>query len=171
MKQYLLTGTFPKDAAADERIVSSIVRTTAVNLRKMFQDCGSFSEAVRKELLSTAAVIMLPYLSREELKPVWSEFEKPACSARMSDMEKQYLVLFKAMGARDFNRVSAIACDLLAHDATLPQNIRTYLVGIGMLSFIANGNRAESLRLYQKMYDTAEHPDIIFRLLYAQSIL
>lgn len=171
MKQYLLTGTFPKDAAADERIVSSIVRTTAVNLRKLFQDCGSFSEAVRKELLSTAAVIMLPYLSHEELKPVWSEFEKPSCSVRMSDMEKQYLVLFKAMGARDFNRVSVTARDLLAHDATLPQHIRTYLVGIGMLSFIANGSRAESLKLYQKMYDTAEHPDIIFRLLYAQSIL
>ncbi|MEI6704187.1 MAG: MFS transporter, partial [Deltaproteobacteria bacterium] len=167
VQQYLLTGMFPKDAESDDRIVSPIVRTTVVNLRRMFQECSSFPEAVRKELLSTAAVTMLPYLTEKELEPVWNELEKPSCRASMSDIEKQYLALFKAIGAKDFKRVSVLARDLLAHDAGLPQNTRMYLVGIGMLAFIADGNRADSLRLYQKMFGTRGQSDIIFRMLYA----
>lgn len=173
MKQYLLTGTFPEDSRADKRMANEInvVRKAAVDLLKMSQDCGLFPETVRKELLSTAAVVMLPYLTPEELKPVWNEFEKPSCFAQMTDMEKQYLALFKAMGVRDFKRASVLSRDLLQRDAGLPQNTRIYLASIGMLALIAEGNRAESLKLYHQMFGTVEHSDIIFRLLHAQSRL
>jgi hypothetical protein len=89
----------------------------------------------------------------------------------MTDMEKQYLALFKAMGVRDFKRASVLSRDLLQRDAGLPQNTRIYLAGIGMLALIAEGNRAESLKLYHQMFGTVEHSDIIFRLLHAQSRL
>ena len=171
VQQYLLTGMFPKDAEFDDRIVSPIVRTTAVNLRRMFQDCGSFPEAVRKELLSTAAVTMLPYLTHKELEPVWNALEKPSCRASMSGMERQYLELFKAISAKDFKRVSVLVRDVLMQDKELPQNTRMYIVGIGMLASIVDGNRADSLKLYQQMFGTREQSDIIFQLLYAQSIL
>lgn len=171
MKEYILTGKFPKDADAEERIVSEVVRNTAMDLRKMILNCNSFSETDRKELLSTAAIAMIPYLTPEEIKPVWNEFERSSCLQVMSAIEKKYLELFKALSLRNFRSVSVIARELLANDRQMPQHTTLYIVGIGMLASIANGNPAEANELYSQAFGSKGYPDIIFRLLYAQTRL
>jgi len=171
LKEYILTGKFPDDVAADERIVSEIIRDTGVDLRKMLLNCGSVKEPARKDLLSTAAVVMIPYLTGAELKPVWNEFEKSSCLSVMSAMEKRYLKFYRALSERDFKQVALLARELLANDDQLPESTRQYLVGIGMLASIAGGNRAEALELYRQAFGSKEQPDIIFRLLSAQAKL
>jgi len=170
LRDYLLTGAFPADAAADERVVAGI-RTTAVNLRRMLDDCSAIPENARLELLSTAATAMIPYLTAAELQPVWNAFERSSCRAVMSAREKTFLQLVQAVSSRNFTPAAALARELLARGGELPQNTRQYIIGIGMLASIAGGKRAESLALYRQAFGQQEQADTVFRLLYAQSRL
>jgi spermidine synthase len=170
LRNYILTGKFTDKIASDERITAGI-STTAVNLRKMLLDCSSIPETDRRELLSGAAIAMIPYLTAEELKPVWDAFGNQSCRAGMSSAEKRHIEFYRAVSARDFKRVAVMARELLANDSQLSQNTRQYIVGVAMLASIAAGNRADARELYQQVFGAKEQTDITFRLLYAQSKL
>jgi predicted membrane-bound spermidine synthase len=169
LRDYILTGRFPESAAADSRIVSEDVRATASGVRTMLQDCGSVSEPARKELLSTAAIAMVPYLTQEELQPVWNALENSSCRSLLSATEKGYLDFFKALSARNFPAVAAMARQLLSQDRQMPQHTSLYFVGTGMLASIASGNGPDAADLYRQVFATQPPPDIIFRLLAAKA--
>lgn len=169
LRDYLLTGKFPV-TASDDQVVSGI-RTTAVNMRRMLDNCRAIPESVRLELLTRTVPPMISYLPAAELNPVWSAFERSNCMAVMSDSEKSFIELAKAVSSRDFTRTIALARELATPGGALPPSTMQYIIGIGMLAAIADGNRVAALELYQQTFGTQEQDDTVFRLLYAQARL
>lgn len=168
LRDYLLSGHFSADAAADERVVAPI-RTTARRLRTLLHDPHALAEPARRELLATTAMAMLPYLPNEQLQPVWHAIANGAWGRAMSTVEQRELELFRALGARNFPRTVALAQELLATDQTLAPPIRHYLIGVGMLASLAGGNRGEAQTLARQYLGSREQEDPVFRLLLAQA--
>jgi len=169
MRDYIVTGRFPDDAAKDERILPDIVRQTAIGFRTMLTQGGNIDEAGRRELVSVAGVVMIPYLSSAEMQPVWSALARSPYRAKMSPLEKSFIEFFIALSRRDFRQTAALAGYLLANDPDLPANTRQYIIGTGMLASIAAGNRAAALELYQRDFGATMPSDILLRLLHAQT--
>lgn len=171
MRDYIVTGRFPDDVATDERIMPGIVRDTAIGLRTMITRSGSMGEAERRELVNVAGVVMVPYLGYAEMQPVWSALARSPYRMKMSPLEKSSIEFFTALSRRDFGQTAALAGYLLTNDANLPENVRQYVIGVGMLASLASGNRAAALELYQRDFGTTMPSDILLRLLHAQTKL
>ena len=144
----------------------------AVELKRACAGTVLLSEDERLGRLYNLAIATVPYLSPEELEPMWKTVGSGACVALSSDRERLWRDLFKASGRRDAVLMLEAARTLLASEHDLPWQAHHYLLTAGMLGALAQGNRSESLRLWERYKSitlAGKEPDILFRLLAAES--
>jgi spermidine synthase len=170
LRDYFLTGGFgPRyfDVPRD-------IRQKAIRLRHLFHECSSAPDPIhRLESLFDVSVNMIPYLSAVELGAVWKKLESGPCTAKLSDQEKRWVALFKAVSNRDASGMTVAARTLLESENNLPLPALKYLVASGMLGSLVQGEKAESYRLWSKYKPFVfadNEPDLLFRLLAAESV-
>jgi hypothetical protein len=117
-----------------------------------------------------AVATMVPYLTADELAPVWDRFDNGPCRATLTPLEREYLAFYRALARRDHKSVVSSVDRLLATDTTLDRNGRIYLAAMGMVGAVVLDDRAQSRRFYDQVFTTREQPDLSIRLLLANSL-
>jgi hypothetical protein len=111
-----------------------------------------------------------PMLAPDEAKEVWDRIEKAACAALLTQDERQWIALFRAVGERSAPDMARIAEALLAKTSDLPSGHRQYLIAAGMTGYLVQGKRAEAAALWNRYpADVNRAADIGLRLLYAHA--
>jgi spermidine synthase len=167
LRDYFQRGTF------DGPDVPGEMRQIALALRHACGGTAALSEDERLGRLYNLSVAMVPHLSPSELEPLWTALESGACAAQASSRERLWRGLFRATGRRDAAHMLQYAGTLLASEHDIPWQAREYLLASGMLGALARGDRAASYGLwerYKTMVFGRKQPDVLFRLLLAESV-
>ncbi|NTW57981.1 MAG: fused MFS/spermidine synthase [Nitrospirae bacterium] len=171
LHDYSSQGSFDKKYAN----VREDLKEAAVKLRRLYYDCRSTADPVdRFFTLFYPSSTMLPYLTPSESDAVWKNLESGPCAAAISAREKKWIGLFKAVGRRDAGTMASEARWLLENELQMPPVAEKYLVAAGMLGSLAKGDKegAHGLwSLYQQVLFVNKNPDVLFRILAAQSTL
>jgi hypothetical protein len=88
------------------------------------------------------------FLTASELEKVWPRLESLPCFATASEVETNWLQLFKAVGRRQPDAMAAAAAPLLAVESPSSER-RAYLVGVAVLGQLGTGNRDAARALWQ----------------------
>jgi spermidine synthase len=138
--------------------------------------CGGMlntSQDERFKTIFSLSVAMAPYLNPSELNSFWSVLKSEKCVSLLSDGERQWLTLFKAVGNRDAFHMMEEAQTILANGNELSPIARKYLLISGMVGALAQGKRAEAYQLWTKYglsLIAKDDPDLLFRMLAAESV-
>ena len=107
-----------------------------------------------------------PFLPAAEAQAVWTRIAAAPCFRALHEFQRQWIMLFAAVGRRDAARSSALATELLASQTDLSRDAREYLLMAGMTGHLAAGNPQQAKELWKKYEDQirgAGKP--VFRLL------
>jgi hypothetical protein len=126
-------------------------------------------EGIWVHALLSQAESLVPYLSPEQLEPIWKQMESQRCFERLTPKQRDWLALVKAVGRRDAPQMASRAQHLLKMGyATERPDWGRFAVMAGMLGYIAAGKPGHSFILW------ANHgskliamDDVDFRLLFA----
>ena len=144
----------------------------AVRLKEICTGNAGGGENDRLGLEYSLAYAMSPYLSPSEMAAFWKTLAGGPCVTLASPREKQCLALFRAFGERNAAELLEGARTLLAGGDVFDSNARKFFLVSGMLGALAQGDRAESFRLWSR-YGAAifggTEPDLLVRLLLAES--
>ena len=111
-----------------------------------------------------------PMLPPDEVKVVWDRVERAPCAAQLSQDERQWIGLFRAVGERSGEAMARSAEALLAKPSDLPAGHRKYLIAAGMAGYLALGKRAEAAALWNRYpADADRFGDVGLRLLHAHA--
>ncbi len=91
---------------------------------------------------------MNPYLAPEDAGAVWQQIISRSCFAGLQEFQRRWLLLFRAVAARDAPRMAQHAAALLATQAELGAEAREYLLLAAMAGHIATGDRPAALALW-----------------------
>ncbi len=164
---------FFRSGGASGRTVPAEYEPHAVRVARMFRNCGDRpGEGEGIADLYVVASLMSATLRRGELDAVWKALEAMPCAHSLTQRQRNWLALFRAVGRRDPAAMERTAKALLMQESDIPQGPLRYLVASAMLGALAQGDREGSLRLWNeyrtKLYGSGE-PSLIFRLLAAES--
>jgi hypothetical protein len=106
-----------------------------------------------------------PYLSSDDLAPVWARIMGSACYAELSDFQRRWLALFQAVAARNAPRMAELAAPLVASDRPLLADAREYVLMAALAGSVASGDKAKALELWKKYGEGARAARPAFRLL------
>jgi spermidine synthase len=171
LRDYCLSGSF----GARYGNVPAAIQRQALRFRQIFYECRSGADdRTRFTDLFTTAADMVPYLRSQELAAVWAKLESGPSAQGLSAEEKIWIALFKAAGGRDPAAMVSGARAILESRRPTDRTALKFLVASGMAGAMMQGNREESLRLWQAyrsaLFGTDE-PDLLFRLLLADSTI
>lgn len=151
------------------------VKKQAIEVMGIFKKCSPMAgEEERVVSMFNIFKRMVPYLSPKEMDAIWKSLYSGPCEDSFTVTEKQWLSLFKAIGKRDAKTMADSARTLLESGKIMTQARLRYLVASGMLGFLAQGEKKESLRLwykYQPVIFSDKQPGMLFRLLVANSTI
>ncbi|MBI5665727.1 MAG: spermidine synthase [Nitrospirae bacterium] len=171
LRDYFMHGNF----GSTGKVITDEVMGQAVELKRLFsEDCGPESRQTDRLFnLYNIANRMTPYLRPAELDALWNTLESGACARVLTETEREWIGLFKAVGRRDAKAMSDTARSLLEKERDLPEGPTRYLVASGMLGSLVKGDKGESLRLWNnyksRIYGT-DRPSLLFRILAAESM-
>jgi spermidine synthase len=111
------------------------------------------------------AAALNPYLSFDDLAPVWARIMGSACYGALDEFQRRWLALFQAVGARNAARMAELATPLMATERPLVADAREYLLLAAMTGYVASGERANALELWKKYGEGARAARPAFRLL------
>ena len=120
-------------------------------------------------LLNVARAIN-PFLAPAEASAVWNRITAAPCFAGLHEFQRDWILLFAAVGARDAARMAELAGKLTATQPDLSAEAREYLLTAGMTGELALGSpkRAHDLwKAQAKLIKHLERP--LFRLLYCHA--
>jgi spermidine synthase len=106
-----------------------------------------------------------PYLSSDDLAPVWARIMGSACYAELNDFQRRWLALFQAVAARNAPRMAELAAPLVASDRPLLADAREYVLMAALAGSVASGDKAKALELWKKYGEGARAARPAFRLL------
>jgi spermidine synthase len=106
-----------------------------------------------------------PYLSSDDLAPVWTRIMGSACYAELKDFQRRWLALFQAVAARNASRMAELAAPLVASDPPLLADAREYVLMAALAGSVASGDKAKALELWKKYGEGARAARPAFRLL------
>jgi spermidine synthase len=124
------------------------------------------------ESLFTVSEKLLPYLSPQELQPVWEKIAPAACISQLSERHKQWLTLLMAVGNRNAETMAFTAGTILENPVEKEKKDRyRYLVGAQLLGLLAQGKSTEAQTVWKEHAPRFVGEDSYLRLLSAQSFL
>ena len=146
-----------------------------VVVRQLGGDCrGRLAPELWLDSVFHIASTTFQYLSPQETSLLSRRWRASDCYARLSVAEKDSLALFHAVGQRNAVDMAEIAGRLLTKSTQLGYDENKYLLGAGMLGYLAQHKPEDALRLwsrYGSRIQTADRPlSLMFRLLLAHSI-
>jgi spermidine synthase len=106
-----------------------------------------------------------PYLSSDDLAPVWARIIGSACYAGLADFQRRWLALFQAVGARNAARMAELAAPLISAEQPLIADAREYLLLVAMTGYVASGDKAKALELWKAYGSGTRAARPAFRLL------
>jgi hypothetical protein len=94
----------------------------------------------------------VPCWSPEQLSRLLRGIETSSCSKSLSDSQRDFIALIKAVGREDPVRMSHYSRKLLAQarEHTVDADILEYILSAGMLADLSVGNRQEACDLWGK---------------------
>jgi spermidine synthase len=106
-----------------------------------------------------------PYLAPDDLAPVWTRIMGAPCYAQLEDFQRRWLALFQAVGARNPARMAELAAPLVAGGERMVADAREYVLLAALAGYVASGDRAKALELWQAHGEGARAARPAFRLL------
>jgi predicted membrane-bound spermidine synthase len=91
-----------------------------------------------------------PYLAWQDLAPLWTRLASGRCYDMLTDFQRAWIALFRAVAARDAERMARIGTALLGAQSDLGNEARDYLLLAAMAGHLASGNRDAALEVWQK---------------------
>ena len=120
-------------------------------------------------LLNVARTIN-PFLSPEEASPVWRRITAAPCFAQLHEFQRDWILLFTAVGARDAERMAELAGKLAATQPGLSAEAREYVLVAGMTGQLALGAPQRARELWESQAKLIKHIERpLFRLLYCHA--
>jgi len=170
LRDYFIYGNFaPKYGE-----IPADVKQRATTLRTFFFEGNARMEPdTRMNCLYNTALNIIPYLGSAELETIWNKLETGKYARLLTNKEKDWISLFRAVGKRDGAAMAKMARILLETEQRLPLPAVQFLVATGMLGSAARGNWDESNRLwenYNSILSEEGRQKLLFRLLIASSI-
>ena len=108
-----------------------------------------------------------PYLSPNDLNAIWPAFMVSRCYATLTGLQRRWLALFRAVGARDAAAMGALGEELLASQRELSNEAREYLLAAALAGYVASGQPSRAVALWdaqkKEIRNAADAP--AFRLL------
>ncbi|OGA24054.1 MAG: hypothetical protein A3I02_14885 [Betaproteobacteria bacterium RIFCSPLOWO2_02_FULL_67_26] len=129
--------------------VAPIVRSAAQLARLFAVECVDAGSTLAVDHLFEIASAMTPFLTRDELRPVWDKIRKSPCAARLGEPQRTWVDLFVAIGERDAARMVELAEPLLRRDAARMD----FLVGAAITGRLALGERDKAMALWSEFAD------------------
>jgi spermidine synthase len=90
-----------------------------------------------------------PYLSWDDLAPVWGRLASGRCYATLQEFQQAWIALFRAVATRDAARMGELATGLLGTQGDLGNEARDYLLLAAMSGLIASGQKDEALEVWK----------------------
>ncbi|MBV9192290.1 MAG: hypothetical protein JOZ85_17560, partial [Betaproteobacteria bacterium] len=90
-----------------------------------------------------------PYLSSDDAVPVWARVQAGRCYPGLYDFQRGWILLFRAVAARDARRIADLATALLDSQRDAGIDARDYLLQAAMAADIALGRRDAALKAWQ----------------------
>jgi len=107
-----------------------------------------------------------PYLAADDAGAVWREIARAPCFAELHEFQRRWIELFRAVAARDAQRMAAHASRLLESTPELGVEAREYLVLAALSGNVAIGEKATALQLWSAQKSKLRAPAApAFRLL------
>jgi hypothetical protein len=106
-----------------------------------------------------------PYLSPDDLAPVWTRLMGARCYGELADFQRRWLALFQAVGARNAARMAELAVPLVASEQPMVIDAREYVLLAALAGYVASGESAKALELWEKYGEGARAARPAFRLL------
>ena len=144
VRDYLVADTPPGPRGTSTTLQKDL---EVVKLRLL--DCRSAREEdVWLHSLWRLAEVVNPGLPAEQAAMVWSKIMAAPCYAGLAKYQRDWISLFRAVGARDAVPMAEIAGQLLAGTSGINAESREYLWMAGLAGYLGAGDRAGALRLW-----------------------
>lgn len=166
--RFLISGQMP---VLSKKPATSALED-AVLLRDLFYRKTQQLEANRKIYLFNGGKNLIPFLTAAENSRVWQTMEQGPFAATLSPVEKCYVRLFKALGARDAAEILSSVKFLSQNDMDLTLTRKRYLTAAGMMAAMALDDRSTAQSLWEQWRKELfgnDTPGTVFLLLAAQS--
>jgi len=170
----IMRDSIVSDAAGKRRSgAPPVAAAQAVQVKQLFYGACRESTIERIGLLYQAiAIEMTPFLQPDESARLWKTLEAGRCTQSFSKTEKKWMALIKAVGQRDASAMTTAAESILEESQEIPNGPLSYVVAVGMVGNIMQGEQERSLRLWTgyraRIYGTM-NPSIFFQVLVALS--
>jgi hypothetical protein len=89
-----------------------------------------------------------PYLGPNDAAAVWERIASKWCYAELHEFQRRWLALLRAVALRDAARIAQHASSLLATQPALGAEPREYLVLAAMSAYVAMGEKAAALEVW-----------------------
>lgn len=126
--------------------VPSIIRSDVQLVRLLAVECVNARETLSVDHLFEVANALSPFLTREELRPVWRSITSSRCAGRLPEPQRTWVALFAAVGERDALNVVRLAETLLKEGG----GRKEYLLSAAITGRLALNQREPALRLWQE---------------------
>lgn len=90
-----------------------------------------------------------PYLAPDDLAPIWARIASGTCFSSLHEFQQRWIVLLRAVAARDAQRMAELATRLLATQTALAVDAREYLLMAAMAGHVARGEGRSALELWR----------------------
>jgi spermidine synthase len=144
IKAYLLDGR-----AESLEQIPSVIRSDVQLVRFLAIECVNARETLAVDHLFEVANALSPFLTREELRPVWQRITSSRCAERLHEPQRTWVALLAAVAERDAANMIRLAEALLDRD----QERKEYLLSAAITGHLALNQRERALRLWRQYAD------------------
>lgn len=171
LQRYLVDGNI-------EDIQTSVpenLQTHAVLLVEKGQRCSaSYEKKLWLRSLFRVTNAVGPYLSSTHARAFWEKIERSACVGELSDEERKWFSLLKAVHMKDLDEVPSIARQLLeSEQIRSDQEVFGYVCASAMLAHLAKGDPVRALKVWSEFVVPhligSGSPNMDLRLLHAHA--
>jgi spermidine synthase len=106
-----------------------------------------------------------PYLTPDDVGAVWARIMGSPCYSGLEDFQRRWLALFQAVGARNAPRMAELAAPLVASSEPLVADAREYVLLAALAGYVAGGDKAKALELWNAYGAGSRASRPAFRLL------
>ncbi len=115
-------------------------------LAQLFSSTGPTGDPNRRVYLFNGAKSTVPYLTAPDAAAIWRRLESEPGARTLSPVERDYVDLFKGIGARDARAISVAGARILGEERDITPARLRYVLAATMLGDISSGNPVEAWR-------------------------